>query len=197
MSVFCSVTGIGAGSIKIDGTNIRDISLDNLHNNICAVLQDVYLFNISIYENICLGKPDATFSEVEAAAKAAYAHEFIASLPAGYDTLTGERGFQLSGGQRQRIAIARAILKNAPILILDEAVSSLDTESEEYIRMALNDKFSDRTILMIAHRLSTIMTADKLVVLNNGRVVQTGTPTELITKDGYYKDLVYGQLDMQ
>jgi ABC-type multidrug transport system fused ATPase/permease subunit len=185
----------GHGSIKIGDYNIRDIPIDSLHNVTCAVLQDVYLFNISVRENIRLGRIDANDVEVEAAAKAAYAHEFIQGLPEGYDTITGERGFRLSGGQRQRVAIARAILKKTPILVLDEAVSSLDAESEEYIRLALRKNLAGRTILMIAHRLSTIMSADRLVVINKGRVVQTGSHAELIAAEGFYKDLVQGQCD--
>jgi ABC-type multidrug transport system fused ATPase/permease subunit len=185
----------GSGSINIGDYNVRDIPLDNLHNATCAVLQDVYLFNISVRENIRLGRIDANDDEVEEAAKAAYAHEFIQGLPDGYDTVTGERGFRLSGGQRQRVAIARAILKKTPILVLDEAVSSLDTESEEYIRLALQKNLAGRTTLMIAHRLSTIMSADRLVVINDGRVVQTGSHAELIAKEGFYKDMVRGQFD--
>jgi ABC-type multidrug transport system fused ATPase/permease subunit len=187
----------GRGNIKIGDHNIRDIPLDSLHNATCAVLQDVYLFNISVRENIRLGRIDACDTEVEEAAKAAYAHEFIQGLPDGYDTVTGERGFRLSGGQRQRVAIARAILKKTPILVLDEAVSSLDAESEEYIRLALQKNLAGRTTLMIAHRLSTIMSADRLVVINKGRVVQTGSHAELMKVKGFYKDLVQGQFDRE
>jgi ABC-type multidrug transport system fused ATPase/permease subunit len=161
----------------------------------CAVLQDVYLFNSSVRENIRLGNSDADDEAVYAAAKAAYAHDFILALPKGYDTVTGERGVRLSGGQRQRVAIARAILKNAPVLILDEAVANLDAESERYIRLALREQLAHRTILMVAHRLSTIMSADKLIVLNRGRVVQTGSHGELINREGFYRDLVSNQFD--
>jgi ABC-type multidrug transport system fused ATPase/permease subunit len=182
-----------SGSIFIDGMDIRGISLDKLHTISCAVLQDVYLFNISIRENIRLGNPAASDAEVLDAARKAYADEFICQLPDGYDTITGERGFRLSGGQRQRVAIARAILKNAPLLILDEAVSSLDAESERYIRKALREQLAGRTIVLIAHRLSTIMQADKLVVLRDGRVVQTGTHSQLIAQKGYYKELMAAQ----
>lgn len=184
-----------SGNIRLDGRNIRDMPLKNLHDASCAVLQDVYLFNVSIRENIRLGNTEANDEAVIAAAKAAYAHEFITSLSDGYDTVTGERGVRLSGGQRQRVAIARAILKNAPVLILDEAVANLDTESERYIRLALREQLADRAILMVAHRLSTIMSADKLVVLNKGRVVQTGSHQELINQEGFYKDLISGQFD--
>jgi ABC-type multidrug transport system fused ATPase/permease subunit len=182
-----------SGSISIDGVDIRNMSLGTLHTISCAVLQDVYLFNISVRENIRLGNPGASDDEVLDAAKKAYADEFIEQLPDGYDTITGERGFRLSGGQRQRIAIARAILKNAPLLILDEAVSSLDAESEFYIRKAFKEQLAGRTIILIAHRLSTIMQADKLVILQNGQVVQTGTHSQLIAEEGYYKQLIAAQ----
>jgi ABC-type multidrug transport system fused ATPase/permease subunit len=184
-----------SGVIKIGGSDIRNIPLRALHDKTCAVLQEVYLFNVSVRENIRLGDPGAGDSEIEAAAKAAYAHEFIMGLPNGYDTITGERGFRLSGGQRQRVAIARAMLKNAPILVLDEAVSSLDAENELYVRNALRERTADRTVLIVAHRLSTIMSADKLIVINDGRVVQTGSHSELISQDGFYRNLVSTQFD--
>jgi ABC-type multidrug transport system fused ATPase/permease subunit len=184
-----------SGSIRLDDRDIRRIPLDRLHDMSCAVLQEVYLFNVSVRENIRLGNVDAADEEVYAAAKAAYAHDFIMALPKGYDTVTGERGIRLSGGQRQRVAIARAILKNAPVLILDEAVANLDAESEGYIRLALKERLAHRTILMVAHRLSTIMSADKLIVLNEGRVVETGSHRELITREGFYRNLVSSQTD--
>jgi ABC-type multidrug transport system fused ATPase/permease subunit len=184
-----------SGSIRLDERDIRGIPLKSLHDMSCAVLQDVYLFNIPVRENIRLGNVDADDEAVKAAAKAAYAHDFIAALPKGYDTVTGERGIRLSGGQRQRVAIARAILKNAPVLILDEAVANLDTESERYIRLALKEQLAHRTILMVAHRLSTIMSADKLIVLNEGRVVQVGSHNSLINQAGFYRDLVADQFD--
>jgi ABC-type multidrug transport system fused ATPase/permease subunit len=184
-----------SGSIRLDGRDIRGIPLKSLHDMSCAVLQDVYLFNIPVRENIRLGNVDADDEAVKAAAKAAYAHDFIQALPKGYDTVTGERGIRLSGGQRQRVAIARAILKNAPVLILDEAVANLDTESERYIRLALREQLAHRTILMVAHRLSTIMSADKLIVLNEGRVVQAGSHSTLINREGFYRDLVADQFD--
>ena len=182
-----------SGSIRLDGRDIRRMPLKNLHDLSCAVLQDVYLFNIPVRENIRLGNMNADDEAVTAAAKAAYAHDFITALPKGYDTVTGERGVRLSGGQRQRVAIARAILKNAPVLILDEAVANLDTESERYIRLALKEQLAHRTILMVAHRLSTIMSADRLVVLREGRVVETGSHDDLIKREGFYRDLVSGQ----
>ncbi len=182
------------GTVKIGGYDVRDMSLKTLHSMISAVLQEVYLFNISIRENIRLGRMDATDEEVEAAAKAARAHDFILQLPEGYDSKAGERGLSLSGGQRQRIALARAFLKDAPILILDEAVSSLDSENENEIQKALKDMSDTKTILTVAHRLSTIRKADYLLVMKDGSLVQSGTHEELITQEGYYRELVQGQL---
>ncbi|MGN1032304.1 MAG: ABC transporter ATP-binding protein [Intestinibacter sp.] len=184
---------VNEGSIKIGGKDLRELSLDNIRNLTSAVLQDVYLFNISIKENIRLGNLNATDEEVISAAKQAFAHDFIMDLPDGYDTNVGERGTQLSGGQRQRIAIARALLKNSPILILDEAVSSLDTENEKKIQESLDEVYKDRTTLVVAHRLSTIMSADKLVVIDDGKVIQVGSHDELIKQDGFYKQLVSSQ----
>ncbi|MGM9534052.1 MAG: ABC transporter ATP-binding protein, partial [Intestinibacter sp.] len=184
---------VNEGSIKIGGKDLRELSLDNIRNLTSAVLQDVYLFNISIKENIRLGNLNATDEEVISAAKQAFAHDFIMDLPDGYDTNVGERGTQLSGGQRQRIAIARALLKNSPILILDEAVSSLDTENEKKIQESLDKIYKDRTTLVVAHRLSTIMSADKLVVIDDGKVIQVGSHDELIKQDGFYKQLVSSQ----
>ena len=186
---------VEAGAVKIGGQDIRKISLDSLHNLVSAVLQDVYLFHISVRENIRLGKPAATDEEVEAAARAAYAHEFIVGLPQGYDTITGERGFRLSGGQRQRIAIARAMLKNSPILILDEAVSSLDAENERFIQQALNQQSKNRTTLVVAHRLSTILAADKIVLIDKGRVQQIGTHAKLLKENDFYQKLLTAQIE--
>lgn len=181
------------GSIRIGGCDLRDMTLDNLRDLTSAVLQDVFLFHGTLRENIRLGRQEASDEEVEEAAKSALIHDFIASLPQGYDTLAGERGVRLSGGQRQRIAIARAILKGSPILILDEAVSSLDAENEAEIQKVLARSQSERTTLIVAHRLSTIMSADKLVVIKDGQVVQIGTHNELIRQDGFYRSLVEGQ----
>ena len=188
---------VNEGSIKIGGVDLRDMSLSNTRGLTSAVLQDVYLFNISIKENIRLGNVGASDEDVISAAKKACAHSFIMSLPDGYDTNVGERGANISGGQRQRIAIARAILKNSPILILDEAVSNLDTENERDIQAALKEVARDRTTLVIAHRLSTIVSADKLIVLDNGRIVQSGTHTELIEQEGLYRTLVEAQLEKE
>lgn len=177
-----------SGSIKIDDIDIRDVTLRSLHENISMVLQDVFLFNGTIFENIAYGKENATLEEVIQAAKIAHAHEFIENLPKGYFTEIGERGIKLSGGQKQRLAIARAVLKNAPILILDEATSSVDTETESEIQKAINNLAGTRTILIIAHRLSTVKRADKIIVLKEGEIVEIGNHEELMKKKGlYYK----------
>ncbi len=183
---------IQEGSITIDGININQMCISDLRGLTSMVSQDSFLFNDTVFNNIILGKQDATVDEVIEAAKAANAHNFILNLEQGYDTVTGERGVKLSGGQRQRIAIARAILKNTPILILDEATSALDTESEQLVQEALNKLMKDRTSLIIAHRLSTVRNADKIVVLQDGKVVEQGTHDELIQSEGVYSKLVVG-----
>ena len=161
--------------------------LEELRRYIAVVSQDTYLFYGTIAENLRLGKPDATQAELEAAARTANIHDFIAALPQGYETIVGERGARLSGGQRQRIAIARAILKDSPILVLDEALSSVDAESEFIIQQALDRLQQGRTTLVIAHRLSTVRKADKIVVMKNGRVVEMGTHDELLENGGTYR----------
>jgi subfamily B ATP-binding cassette protein MsbA len=179
----------GQGNILIDGIDIREVTLKSLRQQIGIVTQETILFNDTIRNNILYGKPDASQQEIEEAAKMAYAHDFIRYLPLGYDTIIGDRGMKLSGGERQRIAIARALLKNPPILILDEATSQLDTESERIVQEALNRLIHGRTTFVIAHRLSTVKNAHLIVVLDKGRIVEQGTHEELLGKGGLYQKL--------
>ena len=181
---------VSAGSIKIDGQDIRDITLESLRSVIAFVPQDTSLFHRTIRENISYSNPKAKEAQVKKAAKLAQAHEFIEKLPNGYETLVGERGVKLSGGQRQRIAIARAFLKNAPILVLDEATSSLDSESESAIQVSLERLMKGRTVIAIAHRLSTLKKMDRLVIIENGKIMEDGSPEELLKKpDGLFKKM--------
>ena len=177
------------GSITLDGHDIRDLTLKSLRQQISMVLQDVFLFHGTVRDNILFSRPEATEGEIIQAARTANAHEFICLLPDGYNTVVGERGVKLSGGQRQRIAIARAVLKDAPILILDEATSSVDTETEMLIQQALERLMVGRTTIVIAHRLSTIRGADLIVVLQGSRIVEMGTHGQLVTRDGLYRRL--------
>jgi ATP-binding cassette subfamily B protein/subfamily B ATP-binding cassette protein MsbA len=190
---------VTTGKITLDGVDIRDIKLENLRQQISIVLQDVYLFYGSVRENILFGNPDATESEMIVAARIANAHDFILELPDGYDTMIGERGVKLSGGQKQRISIARAVLKDAPILILDEATSSVDTETELLIQQALERLMKGRTTIVIAHRLSTIRNADSIVVLEGNQIKESGSHDELIAQNGLYKRLytVQQRVDME
>jgi len=180
---FYDVTG---GALRIDGQDVRDVTQDSLHAEIGVVPQDTVLFNDTIYYNIAYGRPEAGQAEIEAAARAAKIHDFIAALPEGYDTLVGERGLKLSGGEKQRVGIARTILKNPPILLLDEATSALDSETERDIQDELRAMGRGRTVITIAHRLSTVVEADRIVVLENGAIVESGRHDELLARGGRY-----------
>jgi ATP-binding cassette, subfamily B, bacterial len=186
---------VSDGAITIDGVDIRDMTQHSLRSQIGVVFQDAHLFNDTVRANIAYGRPHATHAEVEAAARAAHAHDFIMDLPDGYDTVVRERGTRLSGGQRQRIAIARALLKNPPILILDEATSALDSESERLIQQALGTLLQGRTAFVIAHRLSTVRDADRIVVIKEGEIGEVGTHAELLERGGYYASLVARQTE--
>ena len=190
---------VNEGQISLDGHDIRDLTMESLRSQISIVLQDVFLFHGSVRENILFGRPGASDEEMEEAARVANAVEFIDKLPEGYDTVIGERGVKLSGGQKQRLAIARAVLKDAPILILDEATSSVDTETEQLIQQALERLMAGRTTLMIAHRLSTIRNADQIVVLQDEGIAEQGSHDELMAVDGIYRhlNLVQSRLDAE
>ena len=177
------------GSITLDGEDIRNFNQDELRRLIGIVSQESILFNDTVKNNIALGLPNLTQNEIEMAAKAAYAHDFILEMENGYDTLVGERGGKLSGGQRQRLSIARALLKNPEILILDEATSNLDTESEALIQESLGELMKGRTTFVIAHRLSTIRKADQILVVEDGHIAEQGNHDELIAKEGRYHQL--------
>jgi len=185
---------VSAGTIQIDGRDIRDVGLRSLRAQIGIVTQETVLFDDTIANNIAYGGLKADAAQIEAAARAAHAHDFVATLPEGYATKIGERGQKLSGGQRQRLAIARALLKNAPILILDEATSALDTEAELLVQDALSTLMLNRTSFVIAHRLSTIMRADAIIVLERGRIVETGHHDELLAREGIYASLYKMQM---
>ena len=181
---FYDVTG---GALRIDGQDLRSVTQDSLHAQIGVVPQDTVLFNDTIFYNIAYGRPDAGQSEVEAAARAARIHDFILSLPQGYDTAVGERGLKLSGGEKQRVGIARTLLKNHPILLLDEATSALDSQTEHDIQDSLREMGRGRTVITIAHRLSTIVEADQIVVLEAGRIVEQGCHDDLLAANGRYR----------
>jgi subfamily B ATP-binding cassette protein MsbA len=181
------------GSVKIDGTNIKDLTIESLRGLMGLVTQDSILFNDTIKNNILLGNPNASDDEIMAALKIANAYEFVMDLPNGIETNIGDSGGKLSGGQKQRLSIARAVLKNPPIMILDEATSALDTESEKFVQVALENMMENRTSIVIAHRLSTIQKADKIVVMHKGEIVEQGTHDELLALNGTYSKLVMMQ----
>jgi subfamily B ATP-binding cassette protein MsbA len=185
---------VSDGRILIDGVDVRDYALDSLRAQMAIVTQQTFLFNDTVRNNIAYGNIGRDIDAIEAAATAAYAHDFIEELPQGYDTIIGELGVKLSGGQRQRLAIARALLKDAPILVLDEATSALDSESERLVQRALETLMRNRTSLVIAHRLSTIRRADRIVVLVRGRIVEQGTHDELLGASGEYRKLYESDL---
>jgi len=184
-----------SGSVRIDGASVREVALDALRARIGIVPQDSVIFSTDAMENIRYGRPEASDEEVEAAAKGAFAHDFIMALPDGYRTFLGERGVRLSGGQRQRISIARAMLKNPPLLLLDEATSALDAEGERMVQAALESAMQGRTTVVIAHRLATVQRADRIVVMEAGEIVETGTHAELVMAGGLYSRLAALQFD--
>jgi ATP-binding cassette subfamily B protein len=184
---------VDRGRILIDGQDIREVQQASLRAALGIVPQDTVLFNDTVYYNIAYGRPSASREEVEAAARLARIHDFVMTLPDGYQTKVGERGLKLSGGEKQRVAIARTLLKDPPILVLDEATSALDSRTEEEIQNTLDRVAKSRTTIMIAHRLSTIVNADQIVVLDNGRIAERGTHDALLEKDGLYADLWYRQ----
>jgi ABC-type multidrug transport system fused ATPase/permease subunit len=185
-----------AGQVSVDGHDLRTVKLASLRQQVAVVLQDTFLFNSTVRENLLYGKPTATDEELHEAAKAAHAHDFIEALPDRYDTDIGERGVKLSGGQKQRLALARAILADPRILILDEATSSVDAEAEYLIQQALESVLDGRTALVIAHRLSTIRNADKIIALEDGRIIEVGDHRDLLQRGGLYSQLYRRQLEL-
>jgi ATP-binding cassette subfamily B protein len=197
LNVILRFYDVGGGSVTIDGQDISAVSRHSLRHQIASVNQDVFLFRASVRENIAFGKPGASEAEIVAAAKAAHAHDFIMSFPEGYDTQVGEHGLKVSGGERQRIAIARALIKNAPIILLDEATAALDSESEYHVQQAIAELCKGRTTIVIAHRLSTIVHSDRILVIEAGEVVEAGRHHELLSKGGRYASFYRLQLKQQ
>ena len=196
INLICRFYDVQEGAITIDGHDIRDVTLKSLRDQLGVVLQDPFLFNGTVAENIAYGHPTASLDDIVSAAKAANCHEFVLDLPDGYDTLVGERGARVSGGERQRISIARAILRDPRILILDEATSNVDTETEVQIQQAFERLIKGRTTFAIAHRLSTLRHASRLLILDKGRVSEIGTHEELLEAGGVYSRLCKIQTDM-
>jgi ATP-binding cassette subfamily B protein len=189
MKLLMRMYDVDSGEVRVDGTDVREVTLRSLREHVGYVSQEPYLFYGTVRENIAYGHPDATDEDVEAAAKAAGAHEFVVDLKDGYDTKVGERGVKLSGGQRQRVSIARAVLKDPDVLVLDEATSHVDNETEAVIQNSLEDLIAERTAFAIAHRLSTVRHADTILVLDDGELVEQGTHDELLRADGLYATL--------
>ena len=184
---------VDAGTVSLGGEDVRDWKLDELMAHFAMVFQDVYLFNDTIENNIKFGRPDATHEQVVAAARAARCHDFVEALPEGYATMLGEGGATVSGGEKQRISIARALIKNAPIVLLDESTSSLDADNEHEINRALDVLMADKTVIVIAHRLDTVERADQILVLDDGRVRERGTHDELLAQGGWYAHAIAEQ----